>query len=131
MNGNNINIVNLWLKKAQNDLDSAKILGSGRNKILDTAIYHCQQAAEKSIKAFLIHSRIDFIKTHDLVYLVKLAMGKETDLIFLLDYAVLLTPYSVEFRYPDDTLEPDIEEFRAALEAASEFLETIKNTIDD
>jgi len=76
MNANEMNIIDLWLRKASNDLASAKKLSSGKNKILDTGIYHCQEAAEKAIKAYLISIGIDFIKTHDIVYLVKLGIDK-------------------------------------------------------
>jgi HEPN domain-containing protein len=131
MNANEMNIVDLWLKKARNDLASAKKLSSGNNKILDTAIYHCQQAAEKAIKAYLISIGINFIKTHDIVYLVKLGIDQNPELTFLLDLAELLTPYAVEYRYPDDILEPDYEEFEEALSASAIFIEKIQNMIND
>ena len=38
-----------WLIKAENDLESAKKLMAGDNAILDTAIYHAQQSAEKAL----------------------------------------------------------------------------------
>ena len=41
-----IKITQQWLKKARNDLKSADKLSSGTEPLLDTAIYHCQQAAE-------------------------------------------------------------------------------------
>ena len=41
-----------WLLKAKHDLDSACKLAAGNDPILDTAIYHCQQAAEKNHKRF-------------------------------------------------------------------------------
>ena len=47
-----------WLIKAQHDLASARVLATSNPPLLDTAIYHCQQAAEKSLKGFLCcHSR--------------------------------------------------------------------------
>jgi hypothetical protein len=36
-----------WLVKAQHDLATARKLSLGPDPLLDTAIYHCQQAAEK------------------------------------------------------------------------------------
>ncbi|WP_369018046.1 HEPN domain-containing protein [Thermatribacter velox] len=38
--------VKQWLIKSQRDLDSARLLLKGG--YLDTAVYHCQQAVEKS-----------------------------------------------------------------------------------
>jgi HEPN domain-containing protein len=46
-------LVQGWLIKAQNDLATARKLAEHPNPLLDTAIYQCQQAAEKAVKAFL------------------------------------------------------------------------------
>lgn len=46
-------LVKSWLAKAQHDLGSAQLLANNANPYFDTAIYHCQQAAEKALKAFL------------------------------------------------------------------------------
>jgi hypothetical protein len=34
--------------------------------LLDVAAFHCQQAAEKLLKGFLVHASVDFGKMHDL-----------------------------------------------------------------
>ena len=47
--------VRRWLTKAQHDLGSARRLMEGDEPFLDTAVYHCHQAAEKVLKAFLTH----------------------------------------------------------------------------
>jgi HEPN domain-containing protein len=39
-----------WLVKAKNDLKSSKKLIKGDDVVLDTAIYHTQQCAEKALK---------------------------------------------------------------------------------
>ena len=43
------------LIKSQHDLGSARRLMEGDEPYLDTAVYHCQQAAEKALKAFLTY----------------------------------------------------------------------------
>jgi HEPN domain-containing protein len=43
-------LVRNWLKKARRGLLSAKRLTRGNDPYFDTAIYHCQQCAEKAIK---------------------------------------------------------------------------------
>jgi hypothetical protein len=55
-----------WLTKAAHDLKNARIVGAAEEGPLDTAIYHCQQAAEKAVKAFLVHCGITPQKTHDI-----------------------------------------------------------------
>lgn len=42
-----------WLAKADRELASARRLLDGNPPYLDTAVYHCQQAAEKALKALL------------------------------------------------------------------------------
>ncbi|MBK9140644.1 MAG: HEPN domain-containing protein [Verrucomicrobia bacterium] len=105
-----------WLTKAASDLRSAKLLGAAENAPLDTAIYHCQQAAEKSVKAFLVHCGITPEKTHDIRKLTLEAIAREPRFNELMDMAAALTPYAWEFRYPDDLSEtyPTREEFDEA-----------------
>jgi HEPN domain-containing protein len=43
-----------WLKKAKRDLETARKLAKDPEPLLDTAIYHFQQAAEKALKGFLV-----------------------------------------------------------------------------
>jgi len=61
-----------WLKKASSDLAAASILIHGEQKHLDVGSYHCQQAAEKAIKAYLTARETLFPKTHSLEQLLDL-----------------------------------------------------------
>ncbi len=71
-------LVRAWLTKAQHDLASAHKLSTDPDPYLDTAIYHCQQAAEKAIKGFLVFHDQRFEKTHDIEALIALAIPFET-----------------------------------------------------
>ncbi len=95
-----------WLTKAANDLKTANILGAAGGP-LDVAIYHCQQAAEKAVKAFLISQGITPEKTHDVRKLAVQASGFEPRFNDYIDRAADLTPYAWEFRYPGDLAETD------------------------
>ena len=53
-----------WLIKAEHDLRSSQRLFEGDDPILDTAVYHCQQAAEKALKAYLTFQDSPFQKVH-------------------------------------------------------------------
>ena len=112
-----------WLAKAHRDLRSAKILAATVNPLFDTAIYHCQQAAEKSVKAFLNHQGAPVQKTHDVTRLAGNASELQAGFDLLLDDAALLSPLATSFRYPDESdwlapLEPSRAEFDEALAAA-------------
>ncbi len=93
-------LIKAWLLKAQHDLVAIRKLSEGPEAYLDTAIYHCQQVAEKAIKGFLVYRDQRFEKTHDLRILLELALPYESGFSSLKDAAVLLTPYATEFRYP-------------------------------
>ncbi len=111
-------LLKAWLIKAQHDLAAARKLSAEPDSYLDMAIYHCQQAAEKAIKAFLVFHDQRFDKTHDLEVLIGLAQKYETKFSTFLNIAVLLTPYAAMFRYPGDFIEPTREQFDEALSAA-------------
>lgn len=124
-------LVRAWMAKARSDLGTARKLASGPDAYLDTAIYHCQQAAEKAIKALLVEHDLRFEKTHDLEVLIARAIPVAPGLSDLLDPADLLTPYAVAYRYPGDDLIPTAEEFAAALKAAEEIVARIDSLVAD
>ena len=61
-----------WVEKADHDLGSAKIIYLHLPDYFDTIAFHCQQAVEKYIKAILVFNKIEFQRSHDLVYLLEL-----------------------------------------------------------
>ena len=99
--------------KAQNDLDAAKRLAEGDEPLLDVAIYHCQQAAEKVVKGYLTFHNITVSKIHDIEELVSEALEINADFEDWLDVGDSLTRYATAFRYPTDPLklQPDQDEF--------------------
>lgn len=115
-------LVRSWLTKSQHDLGSARRLASEPAPYFDTAIYHCHQAAEKALKAFLVQHDIVFEKTHNLTMLVELCKEVEPEFKNLLDAASSLTPYATAFRYPDEFFEPEPakEQFNEALQQAEQ-----------
>jgi len=120
-----------WLTKAASDLRSARVLGSADDAPLDTAIYHCQQTAEKAVKAFLVSKEISPEKTHDMRKLTLEAAVHEPRFNEVMDMAVALTPYAWEFRYPDDLAEtyPTREEFDEALQHAQAIYDFVLNLL--
>ncbi|MFH1200652.1 MAG: HEPN domain-containing protein [Candidatus Micrarchaeota archaeon] len=53
-----------WLDEAQDDLKAAENLGKAR--LYAAACFHCQQAAEKALKALLISRKNQLAKSHSL-----------------------------------------------------------------
>ena len=83
----------------------------------DSACFHAQQAAEKYLKAFLIHHETQFPFTHELGKLIKLCAGIDASFQSLATTADSLTPYAMKLRY-DETFWPALEEAQAARASA-------------
>src|SRR5215213_1804421 len=90
-----------WIKKAESDYQLALTL-SRRRKLTfyDQACFHCQQSAEKYLKARLEEADIISPKTHDLKKLLNLALPVEPMWAALLPALTALSDYGVVFRYP-------------------------------
>jgi HEPN domain-containing protein len=101
-----LELVRAWLAKALHDLGTAGKAAADPDPFLDTAVYHCQQAAEKSLKAFLTFHDVLFDKTHNLGSLLVQVAGVDSSFMGLADAAETLTPYATLYRYPSDLLEP-------------------------
>ena len=80
-----------WLTKSRHDLETARIIASAVEGPLDTAIYHCQQAAEKAMKGWLTANGMAFEKTHDVRRLVRQAESLAPEFSQFAEAAELLT----------------------------------------
>ena len=114
-------VVSGWLAVVDDDLRQVVNNLRGPLPSLSGAAYHCQQAAEKLVKAALAAASIEFPKTHDIAALVGLlpANHRLKDRLMRLQ---ALTPYGVAYRYPseDDWDVPSaasIEEWQREIEA--------------
>lgn len=109
-----------WLRKAALDIKAAQHDLDGLPPLLADAIFHCQQAAEKSFKGFLMWHGVPFRKTHSLEELGEQCLDLDITLKDLVDRAVPLTEYAWKFRYPGDIEEPSSQEVQEALQIAQE-----------
>jgi HEPN domain-containing protein len=91
-----------WIAKAETDYRTARRLAEDAEGLLEPIAFHCQQAAEKYLKAFLVSRGADFPKTHDIRQLLYLVEPFAMELAAALRDLDALTPYGVEIRYPDD-----------------------------
>jgi HEPN domain-containing protein len=108
-----------WLLKANSDLIAARILIERSPLVLSPAAFHCQQAAEKTLKAFLAWRSVSFEKVHSLVYLMDLCEAEEPRFASLREETESLSPYAVEIRYPGDAPDVSLAEACDALAAAT------------
>lgn len=95
-----------WVRKADLDYYAADQLLRTADPLKDIVAFHCQQAAEKYLKALLVYHQLEFPRTHNLRELLDLLSGVAPDIAVALDRAAILTPYGVDIRYPGDF--PDV-----------------------
>ena len=92
-----------WLRYADMDSLSANHLNEIQYpKPLEIICYHCQQAAEKMLKALILAYDGELQKTHDLGLLVDELSEFVTFSEDILNAADSLTPYGVKIRYPQE-----------------------------
>ena len=92
-----------WLRYADMDILSANHLNEIQYpKPLEIICYHCQQAAEKMLKALILAYDGELQKTHDLGLLVDELSEFVTFSEDILNAADSLTLYGVKIRYPQE-----------------------------
>lgn len=116
-----------WMTKAANDLLNADNNLNAKTIPLDTVCFHCQQAAEKLLKAFLVGKGRTYPITHDLLAILENILPINSEAERLRDDLALLTPYAVEVRYPDDFYMPSLQDAREARDAADRVKQWLEN----
>ncbi|MBN2571539.1 MAG: HEPN domain-containing protein, partial [Ignavibacteriales bacterium] len=86
------------------------------------------QAIEKSIKAVLVHYKIEFRLVHDIDYLISL-LPKTTPMPPNTRELVTMTIYAVMLRYPGDYEDITKEEYEWSIKAAKEVYHWAENII--
>ncbi len=108
-----INVVKQWIESGDHDLGTAQVTFLYLPSYRDTITFHCQQAAEKYLKGFLLFLETPFQKKHSLNYLLGLISSKIEIPEDIYENATLLEDFAVEVRYPDtsiDLLDIDIQQ---------------------
>ncbi len=107
-----------WLAKARNDILTIENNIAGSRVPWDAVCFHAQQAAEKTLKAFLIfHGRV-VARTHDLVALLSACAQIDPMLAGCERDCQSCNSYAVSARYPDDLFEPGEKDGNAMIAAA-------------
>ncbi len=95
-----------WIERANGDAEGARLLLANFKPALGHLIaFSCQQAAEKYLKAVLIHDGVAIPRTHDLVQLQVLCAERRPDVASLEDALAALGPFAVNVRYPGSNVD--------------------------
>lgn len=94
-------LVDEWMQFASADVNTARHLEETMYpKPLEIICYHCQQSAEKALKAFLVSNEITPPRTHNLNELLKMCEEFEPNFSEMAKYCEFLTRYGVAPKYP-------------------------------
>ena len=121
-----------WVIKAGNDLKAAiAIYEYYEDPPTDMICYHFHQAAEKSLKGFLVFHKTKLHKIHDLIALLNICLTQDKTLEFLREDLETLNQYYIETKYPPDMpLDYPKEEAREAIDKAKIILDSIKDKLE-
>lgn len=91
-----------WVRKAEQDFRGAAGLHGRKPPLHDLVCFHCQQCAEKYLKALLEEQGLAVRRTHDLLRLLAELLPHYPSLAGLRRGLAVLTDYAVDVRYPGD-----------------------------
>jgi HEPN domain-containing protein len=124
-----------WISFADKDFAAAEIIMKEDRPLTNIVAFHCQQAIEKYLKAYLIEKDIPIIKTHDLIKLND--MTKEIKDLYIDERKLTeINEVYIESRYPGELgLLPDGaptgEQTKFFIEYAREIKTKIKNELKE
>ena len=126
-----LDISKQWLAKAKSDLLNADNNLKAEEIPFDTVCFHCQQAAEKLLKAYLVAKGEIYPISHDLLLILEKILSFDAEAEALRDDLAILMPYAVEIRYPDDWFMPSEQDTKEAREAVNHVLKWLKTRLPD
>jgi HEPN domain-containing protein len=113
-----LELIQQWLQRVDVDLRSAEVDLAASPPITDDACFHCQQAVERLLRAFLTYHGVEFDYIHEIEQLIKQCETIDSSFSALHNSADRLTGYAVRFRYPYSGAAPGIDQSRQALGVA-------------
>ncbi len=126
MGDSRLNATRHWLEKANHDLLAAKVLLSEMPILTDAICFHCQQAAEKTLKAYLVFQNCHVPKLHDLSSLVSECGRIDQSFHGLNDILADMTEYAVDSRYATAVGNISLQEAKEAFANAEKCMEFVR-----
>ena len=117
-----------WLDRAERDLLLARLAISDPS-LAGLPAFHCQQAAEKALKAYLAWCNQPPRRTHDLPALLIQCQALEPTFAVLRPAATTLDDYLTAGRYPDSGPDPLTAEAAEALQLAEQAVALVRTQL--
>jgi|SRR5262245_7737505 len=117
-----------WVRKAEEDVEAARLLAGHHPPLRDVVCFHCQQAAEKYLKALLLELGFIFPRTHNLERLLDLLVPYTPPLNRFRRRLAALSPFGAEFRDPFDRA--TMRQMHAALRTMERLRSVVRASLD-
>jgi HEPN domain-containing protein len=128
----NEEVVQLRITKAESDLKIAYHELGHQESTTDAICFHCQQACEKYLKAFLIFHGVEFPRTHILARLIELCSDIDSEFSQMEPWDVdILTEYATTIRYAEEFYTPTLQEAQKAFEIARNVREFVRRKLTE
>lgn len=117
---------------AGEDLRAVRLCIAADPPLRSVAAYHCQQAAEKVLKGFLVKANVHFRKTHDLQELGDAVVARFPSVAALTAGLGDWATWSVAHRYPGEDEpepEPTTQELLSAIEAITQLQDALRSLV--
>lgn len=90
-----------WLEFAAEDLHCAQLL-LNEKQCLNAVGFHCQQAAEKALKSFIMYHSDQPVDGHNITWLCKTSGKYDPQILGWLSSTPIMNRMYIETRYPAD-----------------------------
>jgi HEPN domain-containing protein len=88
-----------WFEIADDDLDSAIYLTGKYKKPTEIICYHCTQATEKYLKAFLAYNNVAIEKTHNIKKLINKCSSIDRNFQTILRECIYINDFTNQIHY--------------------------------
>ena len=121
MSADNLDVIK-WIQYALMDYNAAVNMTKLHRPVpIEIVCYHCQQSAEKILKAFVIANNETLIKTHDLTVLLSQCSQYSLEFNTHAKSCIVLTTYASLSRYPSN-IEINEQQMKQAIKATRDII---------
>ena len=117
----------VWMRLARDDMATVHLLMTEHSKRIEIILYHCQQTAEKSLKAYLVDNNVWVGSTHDLVLLLRecVSINPSFNLTRMINHCAFLNRITPGVKYADLNISFDKSHIPRAINSAKRLYDLV------
>jgi len=113
------------------DMENVELLMEQRKKKAEIILFHCQQTAEKALKAYLVNNNTWSGNIHDLIRLLQACGGIDSRFMGkrMVNHCAFLDQYSKDIKYPFHNMALDAKQLRRAVNSAKRVFDFVNEAL--